>query len=105
VDPPEITYSNCTCLEVRRAVRVAEVARADWVRRKTVTIPQPIIERAETILAKHLSSYGPDGTNGGGLKLVGGERWWRVRGRALEGEWVEVSALSHSRFHKIQGFR
>jgi hypothetical protein len=62
------------------------------VRRKTVAIPQPIIERAETVLAKHLSSYGPDGANGGGLKLVGGERWWRVRGRALEGEWVEVSS-------------
>ncbi len=57
-------------------------------------IPDGIVLRAEDILATHLATYG--GTGGGsepsgrGLKLVGGSRWWRLRGRRLEGEWVEV---------------
>ncbi|RSH93472.1 hypothetical protein EHS25_007828 [Saitozyma podzolica] len=85
-----IEFASHRGVEEVQAFTAMQVPTPHWVRRKTVTIPQPIIERAETILAKHLSSYGPDGTNGGGLKLVGGERWWRVRGRALEGEWVEM---------------
>lgn len=50
-----------------------------------MTISEDIIIRAETILTSHLSSYGE------GIKLVGGEKWWRLRGRELEGEWIEVS--------------
>lgn len=52
-----------------------------------MTIPEPVIDRAAKILAEHLKSYSPDGT---GLELVGGEKWWRLRGRELEAEWVEV---------------
>ena len=62
----------------------------DWVKRQTVVIPEETIERATGILAQHLGSYGPEGESGGGLKLVGGSKWWRIRGRALEGEWIEV---------------
>ena len=62
----------------------------DWVKRQTVVIPDDSIEQAANILADHLGSYGPEGGSGGGLKLVGGSRWWRIRGRALEGEWIEV---------------
>ncbi|ORY34887.1 Alpha/Beta hydrolase protein [Naematelia encephala] len=58
-----------------------------WVRRKVMTIPQDTIERAESIMETHLSTYG---TDGGGLNLIGGKRWWRVRGRELQGEWVEM---------------
>jgi hypothetical protein len=58
-----------------------------------VRVPQATIGRAEDILSKHLSTYGPDGENGGGLKLIGGDQWWRIRGRELEGEWIEVSRV------------
>jgi hypothetical protein len=42
-------------------------------------------------MEEHLGTYGPSGANGGGIDLVGGNKWWRVRGRQLEGEWIEVS--------------
>ncbi|ORX37902.1 Alpha/Beta hydrolase protein [Kockovaella imperatae] len=61
-----------------------------WVRRKVVTIPEATLIKAGDILAEHLSSYGTDGRSGGGLKIVGGSRWWRIRGRELEGEWIEM---------------
>lgn len=53
-----------------------------------VKIPEPLIESAAEILSEHLESYGPDH---GGIKIVGGKNWWQVRGRELEGEWIEVS--------------
>ena len=59
------------------------------MKRDTVTIPDTNIGRAEEILTEHLASYGP---NGNGIQLVGGSKWWRVRGKELEGEWIEVSA-------------
>ena len=55
-----------------------------------MSIPDATITKAADILKQHLGSYGPDGASGGGLKLVGGSRWWQVRGRNLEGEWIEV---------------
>jgi hypothetical protein len=66
------------------------------VRKKVVTIPDDIILKAESILAEHLSTYGANGSEKGGIQLVGGEKWWRLRGRALEGEWVEVSSRHDS---------
>ena len=63
--------------------------------RKVVTVPQQLIERAEDILERHLASYGPEGAAGGGLRLIGGGKWWRVRGRELEGEWIEVCSTAH----------
>ncbi|OCF46099.1 lipase/esterase [Kwoniella heveanensis CBS 569] len=66
------------------------VPNPHWVRRELVTIPDTSIRNAEEILAKHLSTYGPDGEKGGGLKLIGGDKWWRVRGRILQGEWIEM---------------
>lgn len=53
-----------------------------------------MIVRAEDVLSKHLSTYGPNGENGGGLELIGGDQWWRIRGRELEGEWIEVRRVS-----------
>ncbi|OWZ77830.1 lipase/esterase family protein [Cryptococcus neoformans Bt85] len=61
-----------------------------WVRRDVMVIPDENIKEAEDILAKHLSTYGPQGAEGGGLQLVGGDKWWRVRRRTLEGEWIEM---------------
>ncbi|KIR56537.1 lipase/esterase [Cryptococcus gattii Ru294] len=61
-----------------------------WVKRDIMTIPDENIKEAEIILAKHLSTYGPQRAEGGGLQLVGGDKWWRVRRRTLEGEWIEL---------------
>ncbi|KAE8542380.1 hypothetical protein D1P53_001157 [Cryptococcus gattii VGV] len=61
-----------------------------WVKRDVMTIPDENIKEAEIILAKHLSAYGPQGAEGGGLQLVGGDKWWKVRRRTLEGEWIEM---------------
>lgn len=63
--------------------------QADWLRREVVRIPQEAIEQATEILIEHLAKYG----GGKGLELVGGKKWWQVRGRPLEGEWIEVSVL------------
>jgi hypothetical protein len=46
-----------------------------------------VIDRAAVILRKHLASYG----DGKGIELVGGDKWWLIRGRELEAEWIEVS--------------
>lgn len=54
-------------------------------------VPQDAITRAEDILERHLASYGREGSSGGGIKLIGGRKWWTVRGKELEGEWIEVS--------------
>jgi hypothetical protein len=62
------------------------------VKRDVVRIPETLINRAEEVLSKHLSTYGPNGEAGGGLGLIGGDQWWRIRGRELEGEWIEVSS-------------
>ncbi|WWD20120.1 hypothetical protein CI109_104595 [Kwoniella shandongensis] len=61
-----------------------------WVRKEVVVIPDTNIKSAEDILIKHLSTYGPQGEQGGGLKIIGGDKWWRVRGKPLEGEWIEM---------------
>lgn len=51
-----------------------------------MTVPEGIIIEAAGILTEHLATY----ANGDGLQVVGGKEWWRVRGRPLEGEWLEV---------------
>lgn len=51
-----------------------------------MTIPEGIIDDAAGILTKHLSTY----ADGKGIELVGGANWWQLRGRELEGEWLEV---------------
>jgi hypothetical protein len=60
-----------------------------WVHKIIVQIPDETIDEAGSILSKHLDSYGEE--PGQGLGIVGGDKWWRVRGKALEGEWIEVS--------------
>lgn len=78
-------------IEEVQAFTAMPVPTPHWVHRGVVKIPQMTIEKAEVILAKHLSTYGTDGISGEGLKLVGGAKWGRVRARELEGEWIEVS--------------
>ena len=57
-----------------------------WVRKQTVTIPfQGCIDKAELLLEQQLQSYGPLSA-----QRIGGMQWWKVRGRELEGEWIEM---------------
>lgn len=57
-----------------------------YVRKEVVHIPQEgCIDRAEELLEKQLDSYGPES-----IKRVGGRRWWKIRGKELEGEWIEM---------------
>lgn len=51
-------------------------------------IPDETIDEAASILTEHLDSFGDE--RGKGLSFVGGDKWWRVRGKELEGEWIEV---------------
>lgn len=84
------TPRKCSVAELK--INVADTNLSlGWVKRDVMVIPDENIKEAEDILAKHLSTYGPQGAEGGGLQLVGGDKWWRVRRRTLEGEWIEVS--------------
>ena len=58
-----------------------------WVHRLAVSIPSSCSERSEQILEAHLREY-----YGGqaGIDEIGGLGWTRVRGRGLEGEWIEM---------------
>lgn len=57
-----------------------------YVRKEVVQIPQDgCVDRAEEILEKQLDSYGPES-----IKRVGGRKWWKIRGKELEGEWIEM---------------
>lgn len=77
-------------VEEVQAFTAITVATPHWGRKEVVRIPQNTIERAEVILSQYLATFGPDGAKGGGLSLVGDERWI-IRGRDLEGEWIEVN--------------
>lgn len=61
---------------------------ASWVIKETVPVAQQSIDRAARLLRDALAADPKT------LELVGGERWWTLRGRALSGEWIEVRASS-----------
>ncbi|KAL1413170.1 hypothetical protein Q8F55_000920 [Vanrija albida] len=60
-------------------------SQGGW-QKEWVGIPDSTIERAADLVADHLRTYRADGDL---VKLVGGEKWWRVRGHPLEAEWLE----------------
>lgn len=73
-------------LEETQAFTALYVPCPPYVRKQLVNIPQEAcIDRAEELLEKQLDSYGPES-----FKRIGGRRWWKVRGRELEGEWIEM---------------
>ena len=69
-----------------QAFTAMSIPAPTWVRKQTVTIPfKGCIDRAETLLEQQLQSYGPLST-----QRIGGMQWWKIRGRELEGEWIEM---------------
>jgi hypothetical protein len=73
-------------LEETQAFTALFVPCPPYVRKELVNIPYSgCIDKAEQILEKQLASYGPES-----LKRIGGTKWWKVRGRELEGEWIEM---------------
>ncbi|KAK4685991.1 hypothetical protein P7C73_g4145, partial [Tremellales sp. Uapishka_1] len=73
-------------VEEVQAFTANRVPTPHWVRKEIVTVPEASIHKAESILTQHLASYG----DGKGIPLVGGENWWKIRGKPLEGEWIEM---------------
>ncbi|KAM0754689.1 alpha/beta-hydrolase [Meredithblackwellia eburnea MCA 4105] len=55
-----------------------------WVSKKVVTVPDENIDQAARHLRIQLEQ------DPGGLDLVGGRKWWTIRGRPLTGEWIEM---------------
>jgi hypothetical protein len=49
-----------------------------------VTVPNENIDKAAELLRKALA------VDPRTVELVGGQRWWTLRGRDLTGEWIEV---------------
>lgn len=81
-----LEFSAKHTLEETQAFTALYVPCPIYVRKRTVSIPhEGCIDRAEEILEKQLDSYGPES-----FKRIGGRKWWRVRGRELEGEWIEM---------------
>lgn len=73
-------------LEETQAFTALYVPCPPYVRKATVHIPyEGCINKAEQILEKQLDSYGAES-----VKRIGGRNWWKVRGRDLEGEWIEM---------------
>ncbi|KAL7423676.1 hypothetical protein Q5752_001258 [Cryptotrichosporon argae] len=85
-----LEFASTHGVEEVQAFTAMRVPVPHWVRREVVTIPQDVIDQAAGILSKHLGSYWPSVTDGDGRKMVGGEKWWQIRGKSLEGEWIEM---------------
>ncbi|BGP14241.1 hypothetical protein JCM10213v2_002184 [Rhodosporidiobolus nylandii] len=62
----------------------SHVPAPSWVSRLIVTIPNSNIDHAAELLRKALA------VDPRTVELVGGERWWTLRGRDLTGEWIEM---------------
>ncbi|GAA5976479.1 hypothetical protein JCM11641_001316 [Rhodosporidiobolus odoratus] len=62
----------------------AHVPAPTWVSRTIVTIPDTNIDHAAGLLRKALA------VDPRTVDLVGGEKWWTLRGRDLTGEWIEM---------------
>lgn len=69
-------------VEELQAFTAMHIPSPGWVRRRVENIPDQHILQAAEILTAQL---GPEG-----IELVGGQKWWQVRGRYLGGEWIEM---------------
>lgn len=85
-----LEFASKHTLEEIQSFTAMHVPCPNWVKKEIVTLPYiGCIDRAEAYLERQLESYGPTSVD-----RVGGLNWWKVRGRELEGEWIEVSSLS-----------
>jgi acetyl esterase/lipase len=60
------------------------VPSPSWIQINHATVPADSIDRAADILRKHFADLYD------GADELGGERWWTLRGRPLEGEYIEM---------------
>ncbi|TXT16021.1 hypothetical protein VHUM_00524 [Vanrija humicola] len=88
-----LDYSMAHPIEEVQSFSGQEVPDSRGWHKEWVGIPEANIERAADLVAEHLRTYTPDGDL---VKLVGGDKWWRVRGHELEAEWLEVASNSGS---------
>ncbi|KAL8286505.1 hypothetical protein RQP46_004522 [Phenoliferia psychrophenolica] len=52
--------------------------------KEVATIPDETVDESARLLRTYLEQE----TNG--IELIGGRKWWTIRGRALTGEWIEM---------------
>jgi hypothetical protein len=71
-----------------QAFTAAHVPTPSWVLKSVVTVPDYNVDRAAELLTTALEMDPRT------MELVGGKKWWTMRGRALTGEWIEVSSSS-----------
>ncbi|GAA5859340.1 hypothetical protein JCM8547_001992 [Rhodosporidiobolus lusitaniae] len=62
----------------------SRVPAPTWVSRQVVTVPNENVDKAAELLREALA------VDPRTVELVGGERWWTLRGRNLTGEWIEM---------------
>ncbi|GAA5843178.1 hypothetical protein JCM11251_001674 [Rhodosporidiobolus azoricus] len=62
----------------------SHVPAPTWVAKLVVAIPNENIDEAANLLRKALA------VDPRTIELVGGEKWWTLRGRDLTGEWIEM---------------
>ncbi|GAA5952959.1 hypothetical protein JCM21900_001530 [Sporobolomyces salmonicolor] len=67
-----------------QAFTASHVPTPSWISKVTVTVADANIDRAAELLRKALE------VDPKTLELVGGTKWWTLRGRALTGEWIEL---------------
>ncbi|GAA6058771.1 hypothetical protein JCM10212_001887 [Sporobolomyces blumeae] len=79
-----LEYASTHGVSDLQAFTAARVPVPKWVLRQVVTVPDENIDRAAELLLKALEM--DERT----MELVGGTKWWRMRGRDLTGEWIEM---------------
>jgi len=80
-----LEYASTHGVSDLQAFTAAHVPNPKWVLKSVVTVPDYNIDRAAELLLKALEMDPKT------MELVGGTKWWRMRGRDLTGEWIEVS--------------
>ncbi|GAA5912516.1 uncharacterized protein JCM6883_005928 [Sporobolomyces salmoneus] len=79
-----LEYASTHGVSDLQAFTAAHVPTPSWVYKMVVTIPDYNIDRAAELLRTALE-MDPRTT-----ELVGGRKWWTMRGRDLTGEWIEM---------------
>lgn len=80
-----LEYASTHGVSDLQAFTAARVPTPTWVYKSVVTVPDYNIDRAAELLRTALEM---DPIT---MDLVGGKKWWTMRGRELTGEWIEVS--------------
>ncbi|KAK4703020.1 hypothetical protein P7C70_g3202, partial [Phenoliferia sp. Uapishka_3] len=65
------------------------VPSPSWVVKQVVTIPNESIDEAARLLRIQLEQ------DPNGIELIGGRKWWTIRGRDLTAEWIETEIPCH----------